>query len=265
MTKNYLPPSTHYQYFSHLFHSEQLIPYHEYTPLEDWNYPPFDLQRFTNLFLQDLSYVQNNRILDLGCHTGYFAYIAKWLGANTVHGVNARDFPLTVANYAHSQLGVEDYTFDQHDIEDLKFLTSVCQNKDTVIMTLVLEHLRNPYAVLETISASNIQNFILESSLIENNNEPLLRYYFQSTESAFTVYDEQKKLAVGSCPNLVWLEQMLYYFGWKIEYHKVERQFNSNWFATPDLEKFPPKTSNSVIMLCKKFKETSNLKKNWEI
>lgn len=259
MTNNSLPPANHYQYFSHMFHAEQLIPYNQYTGLDKWDYPSQDLQRFTNLFLQDSSYVKNNRILDLGCHTGYFSYIAKWLGAKTVHGINAREFPLTVAKYAYDQLGITDYTFDQHNIEDLEFLKSVCKNKDTVMMTLTLEHLRNPYAILETISNSNIQNFILESSLIENNSEPMLKYYFQTTESAFTVYDDNKKnIAVGSCPNLIWLEQILYWFDWKIEYHKVERQFNANWFATPGLEKFPPRTRNTVVMLCKKFKKTSN-------
>ena len=260
-----LPPAYHYQYFSHMFHSEQLIPYDQYSGMDNWDYPSLDLQRFKNLFLQDLSYVKNNRILDLGCHTGYFSYIAKWLGAKAIHGINAREFPLTVANYAYSQLGVLDYTFEQHDIEDLDFLKLACQNTDTVMMTLVLEHLRNPYAILETISNSDVQYFILESSIIDNNTEPMLKYYFQTTESAFTVYDAKKNTAVGSCPNLVWLEQMLYWFGWKIEYHKVERQFNSNWFSTPGLEKFPPKTYNSVTMLCKKFNVSNHAKNNYEI
>jgi len=262
-TESLLPPADHYQYFSHIFHSQQFIPYEQYVPMKNWQYPALDIQRFEKIFLQDLSYVKNQNVLDLGCHTGYFSYIAKWLGAKSVHGVNGREIPLTVANYVYSQLGVTDYKFDQHNIEDLDFLKSVCCNKDTVIMTLILEHLRNPYAILETISKSDVQNLIIESRIIDDNiDTPLLRYYFQSTDSAFTVYDNNNRdTAVGSCPNLAWIEKMLYWFGWKIELHKVERQFNSNWFATPGLEKFGPSTFKVATILCKKF-DTSNIAVN---
>ncbi len=258
-----LPPATDYQYFSHLFHSEKLIPYHEYIPLQDWAYPDYDLQRFTNLFLEDITYVKDCRILDLGCHTGYFSYIAKHLGAKSIHGVNARKFPLDVAEYAFSQLGVTEYKFDQHDIEDLDFLKSVCQNKDTLIMTQVLEHLRNPYAVLETISKSDIKNIIFESSITSDIGSPSLEYYMQTTESAFTVYDADKTVAIGCCPNLAWIEQMFYWFGWKIETHKLEHRFNKNHFGTPGLEKFPPKTYKTITLLGKKFNANSD-KNNFE-
>lgn len=259
-----LPPATHYQYFSHLFHAEKFIPFSEYTPLPDWSYPEADLQRFKNLFLQDLSYIKDCRVLDLGCHTGYFSYIAKHLGAKSIHGVNGRQFPLDTAEYVYSQLGVSDYKFDQHNIEDLDYLKSVCQNKDTVMLTLVLEHLRNPYAILETISKSDIKNFILESSIFDDTQEPALRYYIQSTKSAFTVYtdDLSKEVAVGCCPNLQWLEQMLYWFGWRIEYHILEHPFNKNWFATQGLEKFPPRTSKTVTIHCKKFNNNTDSMKN---
>lgn len=260
-----LPPATHYQYFSHMFHAEKFIPYSEYTPQLDWVYPELDLQRFNSLFLYDLGYIKDQRVLDLGCHTGYFSYIAKYLGASSVHGINARKYPLDIAEYAFSQLNVSNYKFDQHNIEDLDFLKSVCQNKDTLLMTLVLEHLRNPYAILEVISKSNIQNLIFESSVFDDTGLPSLRYYIQTTESDFTVYDDDpnKKVAVGCSPNLAWVDQMLYWFGWKIESHKLEHQFNKNHFATPGLEKFPPKTRKVVTIHCKKFQTTVN-KNNYE-
>ena len=259
-----LPPAAHYQYFSHLFHSGKFIPYSEYVPLSDWPYPDDDLRRFKNLFLQDLSYIKDCRVLDLGCHTGFYSYIAKYLGAKSIHGVNARRAPLDVAEYAYAQLGVSDYTFEQHNIEDLDFLKSVCQNKDTLMMTLVLEHLRNPYAIFETISKSNINNFIVESTITDDTQDPALKYYIQSTKSAFTVYDEDpdKEYAVGCQPNLRWLTQMLYWFGWKIELHVVEHPFNKNWFATPGLENFPPRSYKSVTLHCKKFNSTTDNEKN---
>jgi len=264
-----LPPSEHYQYFSYLFHSEILIPYEKYLPdaIPNWPYPSLDLQRFKKLFLEDLDYIKDCRILDLGCHIGYMSYIAKYLGAKSIHGVNARKFPLTVAEYAYSQLDVTDYKFDQQNIEDLNFLKSACQDKDTVILTQVLEHLKNPYALLETISNSDIKNIIFESSILDDDvGPPKLEYYLQSTEGAFLAYDNDptKKMTVGSLPNLAWIEQMLYWFGWKIEVHKLDRQFSKNWFATPGLEKNPPRTYKSVTILCQKFDTNSVNKNNYE-
>ena len=258
-----LPPSEHYQYFSHLFHGNKLTPFSEYQPLLNWDYPENDRQRFETLFLTDPSYYQNCHVLDLGCHTGYFSYIAKYLGAKSVHGVNARAFPLDVANFAYRELNQQDYKFDQGNIEDFDFLKSVCKNKDTVILTLVLEHMRNPYAIMEIIANSDIKNLILESSVFSDEGEPAVKYYRQSTESPFTVFDGDKTEAFGSIPNVAWFESILYHFGWKIEYNTVEYKFNKNWFAEPNLTKLPPKTPKTLTILCKKFSKLDiNNKKN---
>lgn len=258
-----LPPSAHYQYFSHLFHNENLIPYDQYQSLQDWDYPTLDRTRFERLFLTDVSYVKDCRILDLGCHVGYLSYIAKKLGAKSIHGINARKFPIDVANFAYQQLGMTDYTFEQGNIEDLKFLEKICKDKDTLIFTQVLEHLRNPYAIIETITKSDIKNLIFESTIFSDEGTPALHYYSQTTESPFTVFDGDLKTAIGCCPNLAWLEMILYFFGWCIEFHVVERQFNKNWFAVQNLKNFPPQSYKSVTMLCKKFEATSS-DKNFE-
>lgn len=255
-----LPPASHYEYFSHLFHGNNLIPFAEFRPSPGWDYPENDRKRFETLFLTDPSYYQDCRTLDLGCHTGYFSYVAKYLGAKSVHGVNARTYPLEVANFAYNELAQTDYKFDQGNIEDFDFLKSVCKDKDTLILTLVLEHLRNPYAIMEIISNSNIKNLILESAVFSDEGEPALKYYKQSTESAFTVFDGDKTESFGCVPNVAWFNNILYHFGWKIEYHTVEHTFNKNWFAQPDLTKFPPMTYKTLTMLCKKFSkiETNN-------
>lgn len=258
-----LPPADHYQYFSHLFHAEKMIPYDQYQPMSDWDYPSLDRTRFERLFLTDISYIKDCRILDLGCHTGYLSYIAKTLGATSIYGVNARQHPLDVANFAYAQLMQSNYIFEQGNIEDLEFLEKICKDKDTLIFTQVLEHLRNPYAIIETISNSDIKNLIFESLIFSDEGEPGIKYYLQTTESPFAVYEGGRKNAIGSCPNLAWLEMILYFFNWRIEFHEVERQFNRNWFADPNLTKFLPQSYKSVTMLCKKF-ETTALNKTFE-
>lgn len=248
-----LPPPEHFEYFSHLFHGQNLIPQSEYTPSENCNYPELEYKRFEKMFLTDPSYYQNCRVLDLGCHTGYLSYIAKYLGAKSIHGINARLFPLEVGRYAFSQLGIDNYIFDQGNIEDLNFLKSVCKDKDTLILTQTLEHLRNPYAILEIISNSDIKNIILESAVFSDEGDPVVKYYKQSSDSAFTVFDNDRTEAVGAIPNVPWFDMVLYHLGWKIDYHTIEHTFNKNWFAIPNLTKFTPQTHKSLTIMCKKF------------
>lgn len=265
-TKLSLPPAAHYEYFSHLFHSGNNIPFNEFQPLLNCDYPELDRRRFERLFLTDPSYYQNQRVLDLGCHTGYFSYITKYLNAQTVTGVNVRNYPLDIARYAYDQLGQDNYNFVQGDIENLTFLKLICENKDTLIMTFALEHMRNPYAIMETISNSGINNLIFESSVFSDEGEPALKYYKQTTESSVTVFDGNRTEAIGACPNLAWIEMILYYFGWKIEYHVMDHSFNKNWFSVPDLKKCPPVTFKSVTILCKKFDPSFEPSSdNWEV
>ena len=44
MTKS-LPPQEVFQYFAHLFHGQTLIPYSDYCPNRDWDYPEVERRR----------------------------------------------------------------------------------------------------------------------------------------------------------------------------------------------------------------------------
>jgi Methyltransferase domain len=252
-----LPSPDHYQYVSHMFHSKQMLPYENYTPAPNWDYPELDRARLERVFLTDESYIKDCNVVDLGCHTGYFAYVAKTLGAKSAHGVNARQFPLDVAEYAYSQLGQTDLSFERGNLEDLDFLKRMCAGKDTVLFSGTLEHLRNPYAIIETISNSDAKNLIIESSIFSDEGEPAVKYYTQSTGSAFTVYDNDREIAIGSEPNAAWFDMVLYFFNWRIEYHTITHYFYKNNFAVPSLTKDPPKVRKTVIIHCKKFEDFS--------
>jgi len=258
-----IPSSRYYQYFSHLFHSRKMIPWNEYEPQEDWNYPTYDQNKFEKLFLQDVKYYEGQHIIDIGCHHGYMSYIAKTLGASSVHGINARQHPLDVANFAFEQLNMSDYLFEKGNIENNVFLKEACQGKDTMIFSETIEHLRNPYLVLETISNSTIQNLVFSCSVSIESDSPQLKYYTQNTNSDFTAYDEDKKIAVACYPNVAWIDMVLYHLGWKIEHYEVVDSFNKEWFAVPDLETFTPKFSKNVYILATKFDSTSD-KDNYE-
>ena len=254
MSNMLMPKEKYFEYFSHLYHIQSLVPINNWSPGADWTISERESYRQNKLFQTDGSYFTDQRVIDLGCHHGYYCYIAKTLGAQSVHGVNARQWPLDVANFAFDQLHQDSYSFKQGNLENNEFLKKELVDKDTVIFTEVLEHLRNPYAIFETITNSDVKNLVFQCSVGTDQTAPIVTYYKQSTQSNFSVYDEDRKVGIGSLPNLSWLTMILYHLGWKIEMLDQSSLFNKDWFGTPNLEKFSPIHGPSVIILAKKFK-----------
>lgn len=252
-----LPHPDWYQYLSYLYHADARIAWDRYTPLPDWQYPKHDAERFNRMFGTDADYWTQQKILDLGCHTGFLGLCALHNGASHVHGVNVRQQTIDIAEYAYHQLGQKNYDFALGDIEDQSALATWCQDRDTVILALVLEMIRSPYAVLETITASPVKRLVIESAVFScDNTVPMLRYYRQPTYSAFSTWQGSRDMAMGAIPNTTWLESVLYDLGWCIEHYSVSWEFSRNWFAQPGLESLPPKTSHVAFIMAKKFDQT---------
>lgn len=249
-----LPAAKVYEYFSNLCHGDKFITWENFQGIPDWNYPELDLTRLIEIFTQGEHYIRDKNVIDLGCHSGFYLYVAKQLGAKNVHGVNARLFPIRVGEYAFSQLGQSNYTFTHGDIEDLSLLSKVCKNQDTLIMTLTLEHLRNPYAIINTVTKSDIQNIIFETTVYDESLIPGLLYYRQNTDHLFNVYDNGKETAVGAIPNTAWIDLVFYELGWKIEYYNLRFNFNKNWFNNKSVGKnAPPATHKTACIIATKF------------
>lgn len=254
-----LPDSKYFEYFSSLFHGGKMTPYSEHIPTEGWDYPEIERERFEYYFLTDTSYLKNQRVLDLGCHVGYMSYISKHLGAEYVHGVNIRDVPINVANFAFEQLNETNYKFEVGDIENLDYLKLLCKDKDTVILTEVLEHCRNPLPILNTISNTDVKNLIFASAIISDSGPPILEYRLERTQTNFTsAYQGTKEHTLACAPNLSWITTVLYHLDWKIEHFEVVIPFNRNYFSVPNLG-IPPKVIKKVFILARKFDNKDEL------
>ena len=247
-----LPDKKYFEYISHLYHNNLI-------PLEHWvcsnmDYPDTELQKFTNLLENNQQYVKDKKILDLGCHSGYIAYIAKHLGASSVIGLNARAEPIDVANYFFKQLNQSNYKFINGNIEDFRLLENLCDQSDTVIISSVLEHLRNPEYVIRTITNSKVKNILIESTIVEDSiSDPRLYYYIQDSKFDFNAFDGNPK-SLGSCPNQRFLETVLYYHGWKITNYIKYDSFSKDWFGIENLDTMP--TLRKVIVIAAtKFKQ----------
>lgn len=243
-----LPPADHYQYFSHLWHGGELVPWRDYEPSAGWQYPEHDRQRFLRLFHDSDRYVADRHCVDLGCHVGFMSHIARHLGARSVVAVNSRSRPLEVGRFACSQLAVSGVEFRQLGLEDIPALEAVCRGRNTAILAGVLEHLQNPHAVLAAIGRSGVQHLLFQSSLAAETGLPQLTYLVEGTQCPFTAWDGEKAQALAAMPNLLWIETVLYSLGWRVEQHRVDREFNTNWFATPGLDQDRPRTHRIVTL-----------------
>jgi hypothetical protein len=236
-----LPHSHEWQYISHLYHGQKLIPRDLYQPMSDWDYAPHDREKFTKILLDNVDVIENKRILDLGCHHGFLSYATSTLGCTTATGLNAREHPLTVGRYFLQQMNVSNVDLVQGNIEDFDLLKTLCSSTDTVIMSEVIEHLTNPCKVFDVITNSSVSNIVIKSQVIvDDNQSPKLYYYMQDTDSDFHVFHNNRDRWFGSTPNRRFLEYMLYYSGWNIvKYEATVGEFNPTWFAIPNLEPAP--------------------------
>jgi hypothetical protein len=212
------------------------------------------------MFGTDDGYWQDQRVLDLGCHSGFLSLCALHHGAADVHGINVRQRPIDIANYAFAQLGQQNWRFSVGDVEDRDMLAKACQGRDTAVLALILEMIRSPYQVLETITRSDISRVVIESAVFSRDSTaPMLRYYRQPTDSAFSTWQHDMPVAMGAIPNTTWLESVLYDLGWQIEHYSVTWEFSQNWFAQPGLYSLPPKTCDVAFIMARKFHSTKDL------
>ena len=235
-----LPDPTYYQYVSHMYHENKLIPFDTYTPDTNFNYSEYDRLRFNQILIDNVDYIKDKKILDLGCHAGFMSFVAQYIGAKSCIGVNARKWPVEVGNYFFNQLNINNVKLINENIENFEFLKTVCNQSNTVILASVLGHCRNLEKILSIVSDSQIENVIIESTVIDDDNMiPKLHYYTQDASYDFNGYDGDRKIVLGANPNRKFLETILYFYNWKITKYVVEGEVNLQWFGTPGLNNYP--------------------------
>lgn len=82
-------------------------------------------------------FVKNKNVLDVGCGTGYGAYILKKSGANSVYAI---DKSSEVIDYAKELFSDKKIYFQVGDVEDLKIYK---KRFNMIVAFEILEHLRD--------------------------------------------------------------------------------------------------------------------------
>jgi SAM-dependent methyltransferase len=232
-----LPDPKYFEYNGHL--RENTIEFSKWRP-SNLQFDKTHLNRVQHVIVDNIDKIKDHRILDLGCAAGYLSYLCHHYGAKHVTGVNVRSDEIKVANYFAKQVGMTNYNFVEQDIEEFSKTEELLKNVDTVIISFVLEHIRNPEYLIRLIAKSNVKHLIIGSTIVEDSiTQPKLYYYTHDTEWIYNAHDGNRKKGLACCPNSRWLETVLYYHNWLIQDYKKCDQFVPWWFEQENLDTIP--------------------------
>ncbi|OGI08770.1 MAG: hypothetical protein A2Y40_00615 [Candidatus Margulisbacteria bacterium GWF2_35_9] len=105
------------------------------------------------LLANNLKYIKNKRVLDLGCHFGTFAYIALKLGASYIEGIDSDPALIQQANQYFQEENIDKSTYQFICNEAIAYIESLPDNSfDTVLCLGLLYFIPNPGYLIQQIS-----------------------------------------------------------------------------------------------------------------
>lgn len=214
--------------------------FHEYVdkklenPALKWNnnlfagydIPYIDKVRIQSQLLNNVEFIKNQHIVDLGPHKGQFLYPCIELGCASITGVQPLEEHNTAITQACYHLGHGDIAKSiWGDAYDLDELIKLCKGKDTLLCLGLIYHLNNHYALFDAITQSDVSAVIVDR-MVEPDD---LEHYTQSTPSIDFRYEAQgpatgielhsanRDLTWVGKPNAAWITNTLTHMGWKIK------------------------------------------------
>lgn len=220
---NWLPDKKFYEYAYHKFFTPG-VEYDSWQPWDQWTYPNRDILRFEHIIKNQLQYIQNQRVLDIACHLGYITLFCLHNHANYVTGTNVRERELDIANEICNLAGYNNFKFLNSDIYNLSEFKNLCDSHDTVILSGIMYHVHNHYALLQTIADSSAKHIIIESQLDGNDADPTksyIRWYHEKSQSSVNGIFRNKENSFVGIPNQKWFEEALVDLNFTIVYNET--------------------------------------------
>jgi tRNA (mo5U34)-methyltransferase len=115
-------------------------------------------------------------ILDIGCNAGYFSVDAKRRGAAHVTGIDMGDAFLSQARFVADTLGF-DIDYRKCSVYDIG---SLGRRFDIVLCLGVIYHVIDPFTALRAIYETTVDRAVLESVIIDDNEngKPMWEFVF---------------------------------------------------------------------------------------
>lgn len=223
-------------------HMQKFIPLKNHSPLEIFDYPVEDVIRFNKILYDNKDVIENKNILDFPCMVGYMSYISLMYNAKYVKMRDIYEFKLSIAEKCIREEKFSNFDVALGDIYNLENLSQDLENIDTVLMAGIFPHITNHVDIIKTITDSNAQNIIIDSSLIgliyEHRDLPLAMIYAEPTADDMNIIktDSNRKYELIMNITEPYLTRILNFYGWekiRCSYYqpKILRKEPSNRFV----------------------------------
>lgn len=220
---SWLPHKQFYEFAYHK-HFNPDVEYTNWQPWDQWDYPERDILRFTHLIKNQRPYIVNRKVIDIGCHLGYLSLFCLHNQATHVTGTNVRSSELDIAREICHRAGYKNFDFLLSDINNHNELTELCSQYDTALISGVIYHVNNHYAVLQALADSGVETIVLDSRLDQellSNPNAIIKWQWEDSEQSVNGYYRNKPKVFVGAPNVPWFEQAFNDLEYNIVYNKI--------------------------------------------
>tara|TARA_Y100000310_G_C20646562_1_gene796983 strand:+ start:294 stop:1028 length:735 start_codon:yes stop_codon:yes gene_type:complete len=207
MTNDVLPDKKYYEFMYHSYFNEWKNINDFYSIWKPWNeydYHKDDINRFNKIIFDNVNFIRNKRILDIGCSIGYLSLFCLHAGCSNIRGFDIRSKNITIANHTLNIAGYNNHNLFVDDIHNKNHLTTNLENIDTVLLSGLIYHVHDHVKILDTITNSKIKTLIInveEATEIMNDKNPLIIWRNEKTDDPQNGWiDGKSNITVGT-PN----------------------------------------------------------------
>ncbi len=211
---------------------------------KEWTYEITNLIRINHILLENLELIVNKKVLDFSTHCGFISNTCLF---NHAHHVTFTEVRKPILNLAIEQMQLMGYPESQYcaelaNIHDYDNNTRLCLDKDTVILSGVIYHVHDHYAILESIVKARPQNIIIETvhnKDIVNSSDPLIYWIAEGTEKNLANgWHNNLPLVMAGLPNLAWFNFTMNFFGYQL----CKETLYDTWIPSDDVTVFTEPT-----------------------
>jgi ubiquinone/menaquinone biosynthesis C-methylase UbiE len=161
------------------------------------------------LLHQNKQYIENKKILDLGCHFGTMAYISSKLNAKNILGVDGDSSLIKQAKNFQKEVDLQNAEFIKNDV--IEFLTNLEENSfDTILCFGLLYYIPDNFHLLKLMKKVAKEAIILDTftayyNAIQGKDGPA--FFNNLDEKAFNLPMMMHSVTQAKKQNLYELEQ----------------------------------------------------------
>jgi len=217
----------------------------------DWSYEITSLIRINCVILENLEFIKNKRILDFATHHGFISNICLF---NQAQHVTFTEIRKPVLDLAVEQMQLMQYPESQYraelaNIHDYPNNTKLCQDKDTVILSGIIYHVHDHYAILESIANARPKHIIIETvhnKDIVSESAPLIYWITEDAEKnlANGWHDNLSTVVIG-LPNLSWFTFTMKFFGYQL----TKERLYDYWVPSDDVTTITKPTETRSVQV----------------